>query len=179
MKKALLVLLTLTLFGCSLSNTPSSKVEAFLNNYNNLSDDVVLDIEKASLNENLDEDSRKAYKDVLSKQYENMKYEIKDESIDGDSAIVTANITVYDLYKIEKASLNYMSTNINDFYDADGVFSNVLFNSYRINQLMGAEDKVDYEIKFYLDKKNDEWVLRNPDKETLEKINGLFNYDEG
>ena len=71
-----------------------------------------------------------------------------------------------------------MNQNMQDFYDADGVFSNDLYNTYRLNRLINAEDRIEYEIKFYLDKKNDEWVLRNPDTRTLEKINGLYNYDE-
>ena len=178
MKKVLLVLMSFLLFGCSLSNTPSSKVELYLNNYNNLTDEVLMDIEKSALNENLNDANKEQYKNVLSKQYENMKYEIKDESIDGNTAIVTANIQVYDLHKIEKASMNYMGEHLNEFSDNDGVFSNDLFNTYRINQLLNAEDKVDYEIKFYLDKKNDEWILRNPERAVLEKINGLYNYEQ-
>ena len=177
MKKVLLVLLSLVLFGCSLSNTPSSKVELYLNNFNNLTDEVLMDIETSALNENLSDANREQYKNVLSKQYENMKYEIKDESVDGNTAIVTANVKVYDLYKIEKESMNYMGEHLNEFSDSDGVFSNDLYNTYRINQLLNAKDKVDYEIKFYLDRKNDEWVLRNPERETLEKINGLYKYD--
>ena len=52
-----------------------------------------------------------------------------------------------------------------------------MFNTYRVNKLFNADDRIDYEIEFYLDKKEDEWVLKNPDKTTLEKINGLYNYD--
>lgn len=178
MKKILILLIPLLLIGCSLSNSPSSKVEAFLNNYNNLSDDVLLDIEKSALNENLSEDNKNMYKNVLSRQYENMKYEIKDESVDANSAIVTVKVTVYDLYKVEKESLNYMNENSSEFYDTDGVFSNDMFNTYRINKLYDANETIDYEIKFYLDKKNNEWILRNPDKETLEKLNGFYNYSE-
>ena len=99
MKKVLLVLMSFLLFGCAIGNTPSSKVELFLNNYNNLTDDVLLDIEKSALNENLNDSNKELYKNVLAKQYENMKYEIKDESIDGNTAIVTVNINVYDMYK--------------------------------------------------------------------------------
>ena len=178
MKKLLLLIMPFLLIGCTLNNNPTSKVESYLNNYINMSDEVLVDIEKASLNENLNEESTNMYKNVLSRQYENLKYEIKDESIDGNNAIVTVKITVFDFYKLEKEALNYMSQNISDFYDEAGVFSNDLYNTYRVNQLINAEDKVDYEIKFYLDKKNDEWVLRNPDKVTLEKINGFYNYDE-
>ena len=81
------------------------------------------------------------------------------------------------ILKAEKEALNYMGSNLSEFYDADGVFSNDLFNTYRINKLSIVEDRIDYEIKFYLDKKNDEWILRNPDRITLEKINGFYNYD--
>jgi len=178
MKKIILVLSVILLIGCSMSNKPSSKVEAFLNNYINLNDDVLMDIEQSAIKENLNNDDKNTYKDILSKQYEELKYEIKDESIDGNSAIVTVNINVYDFHKIEKESLEYLNTNLSEFYNNDGVFSNDLFNSYRVRKLNEAQDRIDYEIKFYLDKKNDEWVLNNPDRVTLEKINGFYNYDE-
>ena len=36
---------------------------------------------------------------------------------------------------------------------------------------------MDYDITFKLVKKDKEWVLQTPDRVTLEKIHGLYNYE--
>lgn len=178
MKKIIAILLTvLLLSACTLSNTPSGKVKAFLNQYNSLSDDVTADLETKASTENLSKDNIEIYKKVLTRQYQNLNYEIKDEKIDGDKATVKAKITVYDLYKIDKDSINYMNNNSSEFMDDTGVYSENLFNKYRLNLMLNTNETVSYEIDFFLNKVNDEWILESPDKTTLEKIHGLYNYE--
>ena len=54
MKKIVVLLMTvLLLSACSLSNTPSGKVEAFLNEYTSISDSVKADMETKVESENL------------------------------------------------------------------------------------------------------------------------------
>ena len=68
MKKILLTIMSIFLLSaCSLSNNPSSKVEAYLNQYNNLSDNVKLDLESKVASENLSDENKKVYKDLLTK----------------------------------------------------------------------------------------------------------------
>lgn len=177
MKKIIMVFISIVLLtACSLSNTPKSKVEAYLNQYNNLSDNVKLDLESKVSSENLSEENKDIYKEVLTKQYQDMKYEIKDESIDGDNATVKVKITVYDYYQAENITNQYMNENPNSFYDDNGLFSDDLFNNYKLNKMKDIKDTVEYEIEFYLSKKDGEWILENPDRVTLEKIHGLYNY---
>ncbi len=179
MKKFIAVLLTvLLLSGCGLTNTPTAKVKAFLNNYNNLSDDVVADLETKVEAENISDENKNVYKDVLRRQYKDMKYEIKDENIDGDKATVKVKITVYDLYKIDKDTVNYMNNNAGEFMDENGMYSENIFNKYRIGEMLKTNNTVDYEVEFYLNKINDEWVVETPDRIVLEKIHGLYNYDQ-
>jgi hypothetical protein len=106
-----------------------------------------------------------------------MKYEIKDESIDGDKATVKVKLTVYDLYKVDKDSVNYMNNNANEFYDDNNQFSEELFNKYRVNGMLTTNTTVNYEVDFYLNKVNGEWILETPDRTTLEKIHGMYNYE--
>ena len=178
MKKivALLLVCVLLLTGCG-SNSPKSKVEAFLNRYSSLSDDVKTDLETRVAAESLSFDNQAIYKNVLTRVYENIKYEVKDESIDGDKATVKVKLTVYDLYKVDKDTVNYMNNNSNEFYDDSNQFSEELFNKYRLNQMLNTNDTVDYEVNFYLNKVNGEWVLETPDRTTLEKIHGMYNYE--
>jgi len=177
MKKVLITILALvSLAGCSLSNTPSSVVQTYLDNYKNLSDEVITQLEAKVSNEDLSNVNRETYKSILSKQYKDLKYEIKDESIDGDKAEVLAKITVYDLFKADNEANAYMNETPVEFYNDSGVFDNDLFNTYRLNKMNEISDTVDYEIIFKLNKKDGEWILEEPDRDTLEKIHGLYNY---
>ncbi len=177
MKKILLsFLMVFLLVGCSLSNTPSGKVEEYLNRYSSLSDDVLADMETTVLNENLSNENKDTYKEVLTRSYQNLKYEVKDESIDGDKAQVVVKITTYDLYKVDNDSLNYMNEHLEEFNDSNGNFDNDIYNKYRLGEMLKTKDTIEYEITFNLNKTDDEWILQEPDRETLEKIHGLYNY---
>ena len=179
MKKIILIVITIMLLvGCSLSNTPSGRVEEYLNNYNNLSEDVLMDIDVKVMSENLSSDNKEVYKKVLKRGYQNMKYDIKDEIIDGDKATVVVKISVYDLYKVEQESINYMNMNVSEFYNENNIFDNDLYNAYRLGEMLKAKDMVDYEVQFELYKKDDQWILENPNIEVIEKLNGFYNYTE-
>lgn len=179
MKKIVALLLTIVLLSaCSLYNTPKSKVKAFLNGYNSLSDEVVADLETKAGAENLSEENKKVYMDVLRRQYKDMKYEIISEDIDEDKATVKVKITVYDLYKLDKDTVNYVNNHYDEFIDENGVYSENKYNTYRLNEMIKTNDKVSYELDFYLNKVNDEWIIESPDRVSLEKIHGLYNYDE-
>ena len=91
-KYLLFVVLLLSLSACSLSNTPTGKVEAYLNQYNSLSDNVKIDMESKVTSENLSSGNADIYRNVLTRQYQNMKYEVKDEKIDGENATVTVKV---------------------------------------------------------------------------------------
>ena len=179
MKKLIIILLVITiLVGCSMSNTPSAKVEEYLSNYNSLSDSVIIDIENKISHEDLSSDNKGLYNQVLRRLYQNMKYEIKNESIDGNNANVTVKITVYDLFKTEGESLEYLADHSSEFNDETGMFSNDLYNKFRLGEMLKTNNQVDYEIIFKLYKKDNMWYLENPDEDTLLKLNGLYNYQE-
>ena len=109
MKKIIVFVLILVLFSCNFSNTPRDRVEEYLSSYNSLSDAVVLDIDTKVAGEDLSKENKEIYKKVLLRQFENMKYEIKDESISGDKATVLVKITVFDLYRADKESNMYIN----------------------------------------------------------------------
>lgn len=177
MKKIVVVFLLLIIFeGCSLTNTPSSKVEAFLDSYNTLTEDVKQDLETKISVENLNGDNKKIYKEILTKQYKDLKYTIKDESIDGDKATVKVNINVYDLYRISKETEDYMKENPDEFYEGNN-FSQDKFNSYKLENMKNYSERVDYEIDFTLNKVDGMWTLKEPNRDVLEKIHGLYNYE--
>ena len=93
-----LLLLVTMLFGCTMGNTPKAKVETLLNRYQSKDNSIVGELDDYLKTLTIDDKNYDDYKNVYLKQYENMKYVIKDEKIDGDNATVVAQIDVYDYY---------------------------------------------------------------------------------
>ena len=89
MKKVFSLFVLLFLFGCSLNNSPTSKVEELLNKYQMLDADIKSEIDSITDKENLTETQKDRYKKIIESQYKNLSYEIKDEKIDGDIATIT------------------------------------------------------------------------------------------
>lgn len=176
MKKIIVVfLMIMSLFGCNLSNTPTNEVEKYLDNFKKLSDDVLMDVDNVVSGEDLTNENKETYKKVLLRQYENMKYDVVDENIDGNNATVKVNVTVYDYYKTSESASTYMNEHTDEFNDVNGIFDNNLFNTYRLGELLKTTDVTTHEITFNLKKDtNGNWVLENPNKETLEKLNGFY-----
>lgn len=104
------------LSGCSFDNTPTKKVENFLDNYKNQDETVLTQLKDMISTDSLMNDTQKStYEDIMKKQYKDMSYVIKDETIDGDTATVTTEIEVYDYYKINKDAEDYYNNNPNEF----------------------------------------------------------------
>ena len=155
MKKKILfsVLCFIMLFmtACSLGNTPTSAVERLLSKYNTNDEEIVVELDDYINDSDLTDEQSKKYKDIYLKQFKDMKYEIKDEKIDGDTATVTAQITVYDYYTAEKEANTYLTENPDN-------------------------KTVDYTIDFVLTKVDNKWEVNDLNNEQLEKIHGVYEY---
>lgn len=177
-KRLILIPALLFLTACSLSNTPKSKVEVYLNQFNSLTENVETDLETTVASENLSQKNKDIYRKVLEKQYKDLKYTVKDEQINGDDATVIVKITVYDLYKSNKNSEKYYKENMDEFTTNNGTTIDLeSYTKYRIEEMLKMNETVDYEIKIYLNKEDGEWTIQSLDRETLEKLHGLYNYE--
>ena len=175
--KKLVLLLSLFLIGCSdLSNTPTKKAEEFLKKYQTLDSSVISDLNNVVNESDLNETQRSMYIDIMKKHYQNLSYEIKDETIDGDEAVVTVEIAVIDFKKVLDEANNYMNNNKEEFNDENGEYSVVKFNDYKLNKLKEAKDKIRYTIEIKLTKINEDWTVDKLDSKTYDKINGVYNY---
>lgn len=184
MKKILKVMLVMvfaiTLAGCScMQKSAKDRVEEFLDQYRNLSANVLGDLDEVVETEtDLSEEQKESYRDVLKKQYSDLKYEITNEEYDGDTAVVEAKITVYDLYKAQRDATEYLNKHRDEFNDEEGNYDSSKFMDYRLEQMQKTTDTVEYTITFNLTKDDDDnWQITELSQEDLEKIHGIYNYD--
>ncbi len=180
MKRLVLVILSIFLIvgcSCTLMDTPAKKTEEYLNNYKNLDEDVLSDLDLSAEAENLSTENTDLYKETLKRQYQDLKYVIEEEDIDGDEATVTVKVTVYDLYRAGKEADEYLADNPDEFKD-NNVYDEDSFMEYKINKMKDTETTVDYTIEFYLVKVDGEWVIQEPEATVKEKIHGLYDYED-
>ena len=182
MKKviALLFSLVLLLSGCgneNLLNTPTKRVEMFLSSYQSLDDEVLNQLDD-TINEEVafNTEQREKYRELMKTHYQNLKYEIKDEVIDGDTATVTVEIEVTDYSKVMSEANTYLEENPDEFNDEKGEYDLSLFTTYRLDKLKDVKDKVKYTLDLTLTKVDDEWQIDDISDEDQMKIHGLYNY---
>ena len=182
MKKIFIFLtFVLVLTGCSIgedmSNTPTKKVEEYLNNYQTLDSNVLAILDAIVENEEMfDEDQKITYRDILKKHYQDLTYTIKEETINGDKATVEAEIEVTDYTKALNDANSYRETNESEFLDAENNFDETKFNTYKLGLIRESEERVKYTIYFSLTKEDKKWVLDNLSESEEEKILGIYVY---
>lgn len=179
MKKIIIILISIFLFsGCStnLMNTPTKKVEAFFSKYQSFDEDVINQIKDITDTSVFTDKQKEKYMDIMKRHYESLKYHIKDETIDGDSAIVTAEIEVIDYSKYLLEANEYLNQNKEKFLNDKGEYDEKLYNDYRLEKLKDVSDTVKWNIDIYLSKIDNEWVIDNLDQDTLDKIQGIYQY---
>lgn len=182
MKKVYKVLLVvgicLVLAGCGcMKKTAKGAVQDYLNQYKNLSSNVISSMDDVVNDENLTDSQKEKYRDILKRQYQDLKYEIVNEKYDGDNATVEVKITVYDLYKVQKDANNYL-TNSGDEFKENGIYSNDLFMNYKLDKMKKVTDTVEYNITFNVTKDDKgNYKVNDLSNSDLEKIHGVYNYD--
>ena len=163
-KILLLVIFTFLLIGCSMSNTPTSKVEELLSKYQRLDNDISMGINSVLDEQNLTDIHKERYRKLLEDQYKNLSYEIKDEIIDGDTATVIVEIEVIDYKKA-----------INDLTFDSMLYTKDSFDEEKLDRLEEAKDKVTYTLELTLTKDTEgAWKLNALTNEQIKKIQGMY-----
>ena len=181
MKKILITLIALFgLVGCTIgpANTASKAVEEYLDRYIDNSDVVMNELDDyVTTKDDLDDEQKETYREILKKQYSDLKYEITDEKYDGDTAIVSVKLTVYDLYKIQKDADNYLTEHADEFKDDEGNYSETKFIKYKLDQMKDNTDTVEYTLDVKVNKNNNIWEVEQLNNDDLQKIHGIYNYE--
>ena len=183
MKKIFYFLMLITLMtgcGCESSkmlNTPTKRVEMFFANYQTLDEDVL-----TQLNDVIDEDAnmtdeqKEKYRDIMKKHYQNITYDVKDETINGDDATVTVEVEVTDYSKAMLEADTYLEEHSEEFNDESGNYDKSKFYDYRLEQMKDVKDKVKYTLEITLTKIDDEWIMDDITDIDEKKIHGVYNY---
>lgn len=179
MKKIIILAISLiALVGCGCSSDkPSDAVEKYLNNYKNLDEAVLTDLDDVVEKEDLNDDGKELYRTVLKRQYSDLVYEITDEEYNGNTAKVTAKITVYDYFKKDKESEEYLQNHKDEFLDDNGDYDVIKFMKYKLEQLKTATDTIEYPLTFDVKKEDGVWKVDQIDDTDLEKIHGMYDYE--
>lgn len=177
MKKILLILPLIFVVGCmNMMNTPTKRVEEFFGKYQTMDKEVLNDLETTlDADENLSHDNKAEYKALMEKQYQNLSYKIKNETVNGDSAVVDVEIEVFDYARAIARADKYILEHEEDFKAKDGSVDNDKFMKYKIKQMQKVTDKVKYTLSFDLEKDNNLWKIIIIPDEDITKIHGLYN----
>lgn len=178
MKKGLIIILALVMVGCTFGNTPTSKVESYLDKY--INNDVVIrdELEAYIQKENYTLEQKSRYINVVEKLYKDMQYEIIKETIDDGIAFVEVEIKVKDMYLVNKNAQNYLIDNIDDFYDSVSGYNDSKYIDYLLTSLENNSTTVTHKIIFHLTKKDGMWQLGNMSDDDMMKIHGTYPYDQ-
>ena len=168
MKKILsLFIFLLLLVGCSLSNSPTSKVEDLLTKYQMLDKDIKSGIEEVVNEETLTSNQKERYRKIIEKQYKNLTYQVKEEKIDGDTSTINTEIEVIDYKKAINEAVSK--------YQGKTDYTIEEYNNTKLEALEKAKEKVKYTIEFEVKKdNNDNWKLSSLSNETIKKIQGMY-----
>ncbi len=203
--KKILVLFSIALVlitGCSTNmNTPTAKVEEFLSKYQTMDNEVLEQLKTViKSDKTMSEEQKLEYRGLMEKQYQNLSYKIKNEKIDGDTAVVDVEIEVYDYATSIKKSQDYYMEHEDEFLDDENknndsdsgeiiggavedaseaiedMFTETSkFIDYKIKQLKDVTDKAKYDITFHLNKNEEnEWVLEDISDADRQKLHGLY-----
>ena len=179
MKKIFLVIIVMFLVtGCVLFQTktsPTRSVESFFGKYQSLDNTILNQLDDVVLDEDLTTTQKDDYKTLMKKQYQNLSYVVKDEVVDGNNAIVTVEIEVYDFTKSQTDIEDYIAENRAEFEDEEGVFSQEKYMDYKLGILKDETDKVKYTLDLRLTKNDKgEWQLEDLTDIERQKIHGVY-----
>lgn len=202
MKKFIIAVIVILLSACTLGTavTPRQKVSEFLDKYKNQNTDIISQLEETIKNDITNTDYRDRYKTLMVNQYKNMEYEIKEEIIEEDNAVVEVEITVYDYASAIRNANEYLNSNPDKFTKEDKTtietdddadekitteekntntttitdYDEDKFMDYKLSQMENVTDTVKYTIEFTLTKVNDEWQLDELSNSDIEKLHGIY-----
>lgn len=179
MKKIVLfIIISVFILGCdNLMNTPTKKVEEFFNKYQTIDNKVIEQLDYTIDNDyELTNEQKEKYKNIMKKQYNDLVYTIKEETVDGNSATVKTEIEVYDYSKSIIEADNQLQNNHEEFLDENGTVNKKKFIDKKLDLMSKNTDRVKYTLILSLTKNNDVWKMNDITEIDRQKIHGIYSY---
>lgn len=179
MKKIIFSLfIIILLVGCTnLMNTPTKKVEYLLSKYQSNDEDVLKQLDESLLSDTvLSSEQKERYKNIMKRQYKDLTYKVKNEAIDGKTALVEVEIEVYDYAQAITETEDKLINNGDGYKDDTGEINTVIYNDDKLTALENVKTRVKYTINFTLSKVDEEWIVDDLTETERMKIHGLYAY---
>ena len=178
MKKILVVLLAVFLFvGCSCSlndNKPEEAIETFFEKYRAKDDDIITQLKDTIDNEDLTDDAKEKYQELMEKQYDQFAYVIKDVNEENDSATATVELTVLNYRSAVLKAEEELKNNPEKFNDEEGNFSEEKYMEYKIEKMSEVTETTTHTIDLSLTKENGMWKVNQLSSDDISKLHGLY-----
>ena len=178
MKKLLVVISALLLFtGCSCSlndHSPEEAVDTFFEKYRGKDENIITQLMDTIENEDLTDDSKEKYKELMEKQYDQFAYVIKDVTEEGDSATAMVELTVLNYRSATLEAEEELSDNPETFNDDEGKFSEEKYMNYKIQKMDEVTDTTTHTIELKLTKEAGMWQVEQLSSDDISKLHGLY-----
>lgn len=177
-KTILVVICALLLFtGCSCAlndNKPEEAVETFFEKYRAKDDNIMTQLKETIENEDLTDNSKEKYQELMEKQYDGFAYVIKDTKEEDNSAIVTVELTVLNYRSAILEAEEELKNNPDKFNDDEGKFSEEKYMDYKIEKMSKVNDTTTHTIDLSLTKENGMWTVEQLSSDDISKLHGLY-----
>lgn len=182
MKKLWIILLmlgcVLCLTSCGKVKTAKEEVIDYLEKYKSSDEAIMEELEQYVALDVFTEEQEELYKDILIKQYKSLEYEIISEIYDGKNCKILTRVKVINLSKAQREAATYLMNNSKEFIGIDGVYDKSRFLDYKLDMMSKSSEMIEYTIEFKLVNKNEKWEIVQLSNEDLEKIHGIYDYEE-
>lgn len=177
-KKVLVVICAILLFtGCSCAmndNKPEEAVETFFEKYRAKDDNIITQLKETIENEDLTDDSKDKYQELMEKQYDQFAYVIKDIAEEDNEATVTVELTVLNYRSAILEAEEELKNNPERFNDDEGNFSDKKYMDYKVEKMSEVNDTTTHTIDLYLTKENGMWKVNQLSSDDISKLHGLY-----
>lgn len=167
MKKILLLFFSIIFFsGCS-TTLAGDAVETYLMKFKNHEEEVLKSLDELISYENLSLKQQEQYRLVMKRQYQDLTYKTVQEYYNGDKAIITEEIEVYDYNKSKRETKEY-------YEEHQSTLTKGQYQEMQLKAMATEQKRIKYTIDFELNYQEDGWHLTNLDYTILQKIHGIY-----
>lgn len=177
-KEILVVICAALLFtGCSCSindNKPEEAIETFFEKYRAKDDNIIEQLKETIENEDLTDNQKEEYQELMEKQYDQFAYVIKDVKENENNATATVEVTVLNYRSAIDEAEKELEENPEAFNDDEGNFSEEKYMDYRIEKMQEVTDTTTHTIELSLTKENGMWDVDQLSSDDISKLHGLY-----